>query len=782
MDTSLLHSVGIGLHTYLHDFADGAGLALHSAHTALFIILNPVRMLYLFAGVCMGLALGILPGIGGIAGTALLLPFTYDLDPPTAFALLLGLGATTTTADPIAAILFGAPGHAASAATTLDGYPMTCRGEAGRALGASYMAALIGGLFGAALMAVALPIMRPIILYIGSPELLSIAVFGISMVAVLSGNAPLRGLTFACFGMMVRMIGTDPQSGTLRWTMGTLYLWDGLPLVPLTLGIFALPELCDLAIGRMAIVQQGQTLDTKTGMLLGIKDCIDNWFLILRCSWIGSAMGAIPGIGASVIDWISYGHALKTEKNAALTFGTGDVRGVIAAESATNAREGGALVPTVAFGVPASAGMAILLGAFLIHGLVPGPDMLTKHLDLTYSMVWSIAIANILGSGLCFAFSGQLAKIATLRYTLFMPGVLSLVYIGAFEATRNWGDLFSLMFFGVLGWAMKHFKWPRPPFVLGFILGEPIERYMFISIERYGVDWMVKPFVLFMFTLAALSLLGPLLQDIRARAPKTGATETYVPYLRFLFAFWYGLKRTWYGLKVMVTDFGKAQFSTDNLFPAALLILFIVMLSQSFDWAFAARIVPTIVGIGAILFCSLSLANDIFGMHERDGAAAAAGDKGPKKIHMDIVSKTSHLPGLVVLLRGMAFFGWMVSFMAVMAVIGLIPTVPIFIVLFMRTEAREWMARSVATVLLFMLGLCGLRSIARRLDEKYIAPYISASVHKPTDTPEPWRIVIPMTATVVILIYVVFDQLLAIPWPPTLLGTFFPVLKAIPSV
>ncbi|MGH7247831.1 MAG: tripartite tricarboxylate transporter permease, partial [Pseudomonadota bacterium] len=421
MDASLLHSLALGFHTYLHDFSNGAGLALHSAHNAFFIILNPLRLLYLFGGVCMGLSLGILPGIGGIAGTAMLLPFTYRLDPPTAFALLLGLGASTTTADPIAAILFGAPGHAASAATTLDGYPMTRRGEAGRALGASYMAALIGGLFGAALMAIVLPVMRPIILYIGSPELLSIAVFGISMASVLSGNAPLRGLTFACFGMMLRMIGTDPQSGTLRWTLGTLYLWDGLPLVPLTLGIYALPELCDLAIGRRTIVQPGQALDTKTGMLLGVKDCLQHWFLILRCSWIGSAMGAIPGIGASVIDWISYGHALRTEKGAAQSFGTGDVRGIIAAESATNAKEGGALVPTVAFGVPASAGMAILLGAFLIQGLVPGPDMLTKHLDLTYSMVWSIAIANILGSGLCFAFSGQLAKIATLRYTLFMP-------------------------------------------------------------------------------------------------------------------------------------------------------------------------------------------------------------------------------------------------------------------------------------------------------------------------------------------------------------------------
>jgi putative tricarboxylic transport membrane protein len=678
---------------------------LHSAAHALLIILDPTRMMYLFAGVCMGLSLGILPGIGGIAGTALLLPFTYNLDPPTAFALLLGLGATTTTADPIAAILFGAPGHAASAATTLDGYPMTRRGEAGRALGASYMAALIGGLFGALLMAVALPILRPIILYIGSPELLGVAVFGISMVAVLSGNAPLRGLTAACFGMMLSMIGTDPQSGTLRWTMDTLYLWDGLPLVPLTLGIFALPELCDLAIGRMAVVQEGMTLDTKSGMLLGIQDCLRHWFLILRCSWLGAAMGAIPGIGASVIDWISYGHALRTEKGASETFGTGDVRGVIAAESATNAREGGALVPTVAFGVPSSAGMAILLGAFLIHGLVPGPEMLTKHLDITYSMVWSIAIANILGSGLCFLFSGQLAKVATLRYTLFMPGVLSLIYIGAFEASRNWGDVFSLIFFGMLGWAMKHFKWPRPPLVLGFILGEVIERYMFISIQRYGVSWMLRPVVVTMFIMAGLSLLRPLLQDIRSHG----------------------------GLKKMVSQWGHPMFSPANIFAAALLCLFVAMISASLEWPFAARIIPTIVGTGAILFCSLSLINDVFGLHERNGDGTVAAKS--QKIHMDVASKTAHLPAKIILTRGFLFFGWMAGFAACMALIGLIPTVPVFITAFMRIEGRE-----------------------------------------------PWKIVIPMAASVVLLIYVVFDQLLAIPWPPTVAGMLFPVLHAIPSV
>src|SRR5215813_10131308 len=681
---------------------------LHAAGNALLIILNPLRMAYLVAGVCMGLALGILPGIGGIAGLALLLPFTFNMDPPAAFALLLGMGSTTTTADPISAILFGAPGHAASAATTLDGYPMTKRGEAGRALGASYMSAMIGGLFGAALMGVSLPLLRPVILWVGSPELLAIAVFGISMVALLSGNAPLRGLAAACFGLMLAMIGTDPQSGTLRWTLDSLYLWDGLPIVPVTLGIFALPELCDLAIGRMAVVEAGQTIDTKTGMWLGIKDCLRHWFLILRCSWIGAALGAVPGIGVAVIDWIAYGHALRTEKGATKTFGKGDVRGVIAAESSTNAREGGHLVPTVAFGVPSSAGMAILLGAFLIQGLVPGPDMLTKHLDVTYSMVWSIAIANIVGSGLCFLFSGQLAKLATLRYTLIMPCVLSLIYIGAFEHSRNWGDLYSLLFFGMLGWAMKHYYWPRPPLVLGFILGGILERYMFISIERYGVGWLTRPIVVGMFILSALTLMRPVLQDIREH----------------------------HGIKSMLSNFGRPRLSTDNLFPAAMLCLFLAMLWMSLPWPFEAKIIPTIVGVTAVIAVSLSLANDIFRKQHVEGALDEKAKAAvSQKIHMDVASKTAHLPGHIILLRGFIFFGWMVAFLCSMAVIGLIPTVPIFVIAYMRLEG-----------------------------------------------PEKWRHAAIMAAVMTTLIYVVFDQLLNIPWPPTLLGTSFPGLKFIPSV
>jgi TctA family transporter len=682
---------------------------LNEAGQALVTIMDPFRLLMLGAGVIMGLVLGILPGIGGIAGTALLLPFTFNMDPYAAFALLLGLGATTATGDPIPAIMFGVPGGAGSAATVLDGLPMAKRGEAGRALSAAYMSSMLGGVFGALLMAVTLPLLRPIMLYLGSPELLAFAALGISMVAVLSGNTPLRGLTAGCFGVMLAMIGSDPQTGTLRWTMDSLYLWEGLPLVPVVLGLFALPELADLAIARTAISAKIK-YDAKSGMWQGAKDCFTHWWLVLRCSWIGAGLGAVPGIGGSIIDWLAYGHAIRTEKGAQQTFGTGDVRGVIASESSNNAKEGGALIPTVAFGVPGSAGMAILLGAFLIHGLVPGPDMLSKNLNITYSMVWSIAIANILGAGLCYLFSGQFAKLATLRYTLILPSVLGIIYIGAFQGSRHWGDLYSLLIFGILGWVMKQVKWPRPPLLLGLVLGEIIERYMFISVERYGISWMARPVVVALFALALVGLLRPFWQDVKIHG----------------------------GFKRMLTDFGAPTFRPSDLFPAVLLVTIAVMLIYAASWNLSAKIVPMIVGILALLFGSISLFNQIFRPLEREVDLSISGEtktEVEQKIHMDLASDTGHLPPLVVARRAALFFGWLVAFMASMATIGLILTVPLFVIAFMRFEARER-----------------------------------------------WTLVIPQAAALTVFIYIVFDQLLSIPWPPTLLAQWMPGMKFIPSV
>ena len=287
---------------------------------------------------------------------------------------------------------------------------MAKKGEAGRALSAAYMASLLGGLFGALLMAVSIPILRPVMLYLGSPELLAFAVLGISMVAILvrqyAAARPRRRLP-RHHDRHDRHRSADRHAALdLRQSLSV-----GRPAAGAgVLGLFALPELCDLAIKRSSPSPtdiQGRRLE---GHVAGRQGRFRNWWLVLRCSWIGAGLGAIPGIGGSVVDWIAYGHALRTEKGAQQTFGRGDVRGVIASESSNNAKEGGALVPTVAFGVPGSASMAILLGAFLIHGLVPGPDMLTKNLDITYAMVWSVALANILGAGLCFLFSGAIRQ------------------------------------------------------------------------------------------------------------------------------------------------------------------------------------------------------------------------------------------------------------------------------------------------------------------------------------------------------------------------------------
>jgi TctA family transporter len=682
---------------------------LEAAVKAFGMMFHLHTMALLFGGCIMGLVLGILPGIGGLAGTALLLPFTFGLDPVAAMALLLGLGATTATGDPIPAILFGVPGGAGSAATVLDGLPMAKRGEASRALSAAYMSSLMGGVFGAILMGLTIPILRPIMLYIGSPELLAFSVLGISFVATLSGNAPLRGLTGAALGIMIAMTGSDPQTGTLRYTFDTLYLWEGAPLTSIVLGFFALPELADLAISRTAISGNLAKTDSS-GMIQGAKDCFKHWWLVLRCSWLGAALGAVPGIGGAIVDWLAYGHAVRTEKGAAQTFGTGDVRGVIASESANNAREGGALVPTVAFGVPGSAGMAILLGAFMIHGLVPGPDMLGKNLHVTYSMVWSVALANIVGAGLCYLFSEQFARLATLRYTLIMPSVLGIIYIGAFQGSRNWGDLWTLLIFGLLGWTMKQLKWPRPPLVLGLVLGDIIERYLFISIQRYGVDWFARPIVIGIFAISALGLFRPLIADIKKQG----------------------------GVGGLVSGFGKPHWNATHLMHAFLLCVFGYLLFEASGWNFSAKIVPMIVGTIGFSCVLISLANEVFRKEHRDAEDLRREAKGEveEKIHMDLESDTGHLSLHVILVRGLIFFGWLLAFMASMSMIGIIATVPLFVVLYMRLEG-----------------------------------------------PEPWKLVIPQAIGLTVFIWFVFDQLLTIPWPPTYLGSWAPWLKDfIPSI
>ena len=702
---------------------------LGSAILAFQNMANIERLGFLFFGVLIGLVLGVIPGLGGLVGLSLLLPFTFNMDPYTALAFMMGLQAVVVTSDTIPAVLFGVPGTVGSAATILDGYPMARKGEAGRAFGAAFSSSVIGGLFGALLLGISVPVLRPIVLEIGSPELLAICVFGLSLVAVLSGGSPLKGLAGACIGLMVATAGDDPQTGTLRWTFDSLYLWDGLPVVPLALGLFAIPELADMAITKQSIsVKEEDKQDARFGQIDGIKDTFRNWFLVIRCASIGSALGAVPGIGASVIDWIAYGHAARTEKGAPETFGKGDVRGVIASESSNNAKEGGALVPTIAFGVPGSASMALILGAFLIHGLVPGPEMLTTRLDVTYTMVWSVAIANILGAGICFTFANQLAKVALIRIGVLAPVVLAITYIGAFQGSRQWGDIYALLLFGIIGWIMKRLRWPRPPLILGFVLGGLVERYMFISVERYGADWLwiwrdfgdgdvrFAPYVPIIFAVTLYGVLAPIIKGYRSRAKSNQASSKF--------------------------GFQREAINPDLIFAMILFALFAIAFGISSTWEFGARLIPHVVSTAAMIFIGWLILSALFVapgekvVIDEDGIPGRGeGGTAPVQsdVHFDISADYGDLPGAEVTKRVLNYFGWLIAFFGMAAVFGLLPAMFLFMVGYIRFEGKE-----------------------------------------------SWVLTLSVSSIVWFGSYLLFHKLLIIPWPQTLIGDWFPVVRTIP--
>lgn len=660
---------------------------LSSATHALSLILSVDRLVFVIAGVLVGIAIGLVPGVGGLTGFALLVPFTYTMDPIAALGMLLGMHSVTATSDVLGAVLLGVPGSAASQATVLDGLPMTRRGEASRALSACYTSSLMGGLIGAAILAISLPLIRPLVLSITTPEMLALTIFGITMVAVLSGKAPLRGVVAACFGILIGMIGTNVETGQLRWTGHLLYLEEGIPLLPVLLGIFALPELCDLAIKR-ATISNHTPVATFKGMGQGVKDTLRNWFLVLRCAFIGAFCGTVPGITGSVTDWIAYGHALQTEKGASETFGKGDVRGVIAPEAANNSREGGMLVPMLAFGLPGGAAQAILLGALMVHGFNPGPDMLTKHLDLTYSMVWSIAIANIFGAGLCFLFSGQFAKVATLRYSLILPVIIPVVMVGAFQGSRSWGDLFVVLIAGLIGWIMKRQRWPRPPLILGLVLGALIERYMSISFMRYDMDWLMRPGVIVLLTLSAFVLFSPLFKLMK----KGELTQL-----------------------LWRPQGAKVVFKATDLTYVFFIGIAIFMLITAQHWNFLASIGPTVVASILIITGAISLGYQLIFTSTRTPLDSDINQKTP--------DDHNALPIQLMLIRAMRFFGWFVAFMLLTALIGMLPTIPLIIIAFMRVENRE-----------------------------------------------PWRLSLILATCVTAFLYVVFDRVLHIAWPSHLLA------------
>jgi putative tricarboxylic transport membrane protein len=489
----------------------------------LFLVLQWKAFAFMLLGILLGFWVGLLPGLGGATTLALMLPFIYPMQPVEAFAFLLGMHSVVATTGDITSVLFGVPGEATTAAVILDGHAMAKKGEAGRALGAALMSSLVGAVFGAAALALAIPVVRPLVLGFGSPELFMLAIVGLAFIASLSAQGArgmVRGFLAGGLGLFLATVGQDPQAGVARYTLGTLYLWQGLDLVAVLVGLFAIPEIVDLVVRGTSIAGDAPVGRVSKGALEGVKDTFRHFGLTIRCSLIGTFIGITPGLGGSVAQWMAYGHATQSARTPEERrgFGQGDVRGVIGPGAACNSKEGGALVPTVAFGVPGSTAMAILLGAFFLQGLVPGPDMLTKYLPVTYSMVWTIAIANLITVAACFLFLNHLARLTNVRGHVLVPVVLVMVFIGAYTANNHYGDLLVMLIFGAVGYLMVSAGWPRAPFVLGLVLGKIAENYLYISIARYDAAWLTRPIVLALLAIAIAVIFYPVVQARRARA------------------------------------------------------------------------------------------------------------------------------------------------------------------------------------------------------------------------------------------------------------------------
>jgi len=488
---------------------------------AIWMVFSSGSAIYVLLGVMLGLCFGVIPGLGGTTALALLIPVTFTMDSLDAMYLAGGVMGATSFGGSITAILINTPGTAPNAATTFDGYPLSKQGKAGMAIGAAATASALGGILGLFTLLLVIPLAKELVLAFGPSEFFLLTVLGLVAIAVSARGKLLRGLIAGGFGLMLAFVGSDTVSGEIRFALGSDYLWDGIPLVPTLTGMFALSQMIELALKGGSVAAMGEEAKTRiSGVWDGTKAVFVHWTVLLRGSAIGTIIGAIPGLGGTVASFIAYTSAVQASRDPS-SFGKGNIVGVIAPESANNAKDGGSLVPTVAFGIPGSAETALFLGILVLHGIDPGPSILLQNEREVYGLIVALTLSAIGASLLGLIFARWLVMITYVNVHFLVPVVVTVSLTGVYVLDGRPGDVILAIIMGIIGYLMIRFDYPRLTLVIALVLGETAERSFHqtrqISDGEILSYMAARPQSLILIVLTLLTLFLPALRRRRAR-------------------------------------------------------------------------------------------------------------------------------------------------------------------------------------------------------------------------------------------------------------------------
>lgn len=471
------------------------------------------NLLFCLAGVSMGMFVGVLPGLGPVAGTALMIPMTYSLEPVTAIIMLSGIFYGAMYGGTITSVLINTPGESASVITCIDGYQMARQGRGGVALGVAAIGSFVGGVVAILCLTFIGPMLAKVALRFGPPEFFSVMIFGLLLIVGLMGKSVVKGLIAAVIGVLLSQIGQDPASGVERFIFGQILLLDGIDFVVLAMGLFGISEIL-LNAEKFEAMEKPRKIDK---LLPSREEWKPTLGAIGRGTGLGLILGLIPGCSASIASLLSYSLEKKVSKNPE-KFGKGAIEGVAGPETANNAYAGAALIPLFTMGIPSSPTVAILLGAFVMHGLTPGPLLYETNPDFLWALIASMFIGNMLLLIMNLPLANLWAKVALIPYNLLYPMILIICMIGVYAVSRSIFDVGLLIFFGILGYFMKKLGIPSAALILSFVLGDRLEYTMIqtIASSKYGLGLLFRrPISAVLVSLCIIILLFSLYSAIK---------------------------------------------------------------------------------------------------------------------------------------------------------------------------------------------------------------------------------------------------------------------------